>query len=712
MDKQDLIKEIMGKKEYRPLTKKELLKKVYRHGKGQEDGETVLKEMENKGEIVKNQSGRYGLPGPMGFVVGELELNPKGFGFLLPDEEGRQDVYIDGEKMGSAMHGDRVLVRLLSSQSTDMRREKRAEGEVVRIIRRSDPVIVGIFQRTQNYGFVIPDSPKVLEHILIPEGKTSKAKDGQKVAVKIETWPKEQRLPAGIVINVLGQPGEEEAEREAVVLKHGLKKDFSKESLHEAEKLEENIGNEMGQREDLRDLFTVTIDDAEAKDLDDAVSLERIDEDKVRLGVHIADVSFYVKKGSALDLEAGERGTSVYLIDRVIPMLPPRLSNHLCSLNADEDKLAVTVFMDLDSSGNLLSYRIAESMIRIDHRLTYEYTSRLISGDITIENEAEKKIHDLVVFLEEVSMGLRKKRFAAGSIDFDFPEAKIELDEQGQVLNVRRAERYTAHWIIEECMLAANQTVAEHIQRKQMPGLFRIHEAPNEEAVEHLRNFLPTLGYRLRGKKKLTPKSLQKVLKASSKRGMEPLVGRVILQAMERARYSIENTGHFGLAFKNYTHFTSPIRRYPDLMVHRLLKEANTEETHRKKDKVHLKQLREAAVASSAAERKAAEAEYEWVDRKKMEFLGGQLGEIFEGMISSVTNFGLFVQLENTIEGLVHISNMNDDYYTFDEKHYLLKGRRTKKSYQLGDRVEVQVVKVDVSSTQADFILVDASEKV
>ncbi len=697
---EDLVLGLMQDKDYRPEKQEDLVKKLRKKSKTAHDWKKVLQRLEKEGQIVRNRSGKIGLPHQLGFNVGELQIHPKGFGFLLR-ENGQDDIFIERDSMGGAMHGDQVLVRLFGKDLM----ARRPEGEIVRVLERANKTLVGTFQKIRDHGFVIPDNPRILDHILISAEDVMNAEENQKVLVEITTWPEEMRLPSGKILNIIGAVGDETAERNAVLLKNGIRTEFPKEVLAEVEQIVAESGATL-EREDLRDLFTVTIDGEDAKDLDDAVSLEKRPDGLFRLGVHIADVSHYVRRGKPLDQEARARGTSVYLVGHVVPMLPAKLSNDLCSLNPAEDKLTISIFLELDAHANVMDYRVASTICRIDHRLTYEGVSamleRLVDG-----KEPSDSLAELVKNLDFISQKLREQRFHAGSIDFDLSESKVTVDDEGRVVNIRRAENLPAHRIIEECMLLANKTVAEHLEKRQLPALYRIHEAPGEAAYEELKIILKGFGLDVRGKKLRSGKAIQRILEKSYEGKEGPVIRRAILQAMERARYAEESLGHFGLGFKHYTHFTSPIRRYPDLIVHRALKASTGIEAKEvKQGKLKKSDMARIAEETSRLERAAAEAENEWLDRKKAEYMQNHVGDEFPGIISGVTGFGMFVELENTVEGLVHISNMDDDYYVYDEKSMSLKGQSNRTTYRIGDEVTVQVTKVDVQGRKIDFTLV------
>lgn len=696
MDWKTKILSFLNSKHYRASSEKEVIKQMKVPGKDYKAWMQALKTMQAEGIIIKNREGRIGLAVKMGFISGTLQVTSKGFAFLIPDEAGLEDIFIRKDGVGTAMHKDKVLVRLIRSEISG----RKAEGEVEQIIERANPEIVGTIRLEGAGGFVIPDDPRLADLIMLTETSRSLVNDGERVMVRITRWPQSDHLAEGELIRSLGMPGNEETERQALFARYGIPVDFSSDVMNEVSNLAENMADELSRREDLRDKLIVTIDGADAKDLDDAVSLEPLTGGMVRLGVHIADVSHFVKPGTALDRAALQRGTSVYLVDMVVPMLPPRLSNDLCSLNAGEDKLALSVFIDIDETGQIHGHRFTESVIHIRHRLTYDLADGILQ-------RPQDPLYSLISSLKDISSKMRQRRFQEGSMDFDLPEVKVHLDDQGKPVKLERVVRLVSHWIIEECMLAANRVVAEYLEKSKIPSIYRIHEPPDEDTIDTLRKFLEKLGYKIPGKKSINSKNMQAVMDASSTSKEGGIISRIILQSMKRARYHVDNLGHFGLGFKYYTHFTSPIRRYPDLMVHRLLREASMPGPMERSVKENMRKvLPSIAITCSLSERQAADAEYDWVDRKKAQYMEAHLGSVFPGVISSVTGFGLFVELANTVEGLIHVSTMNDDYYMYDEKNFYLTGRNTRKRYRIGDEVQVQVVKADPKLRRVEFVLV------
>ena len=712
---EEKILAFMREKAYRPLTAGQLAAAM-----GVEDPEAdagfraALERLEAEGRVVRTRTRRYGVPERMNLAVGVLQGHPKGYAFLIqPDGD---DVFIPAENLNGAMHRDRVVVRLLGRA----RGGRKAEGEVIRILERANRELVGRLEwqgGEAGYGFVTPVDQRVFWDVFIPQGQLGDARPGDMVVVEITRWPERRRGPEGRVVRVLGPAEAPGVDVAAIVAKAGLRVEFPPAALAQAEQVPEKVSaRDRRGRRDLRDWLIVTIDGADAKDLDDAVSLQRLPEGGEavwRLGVHIADVSHYVAEGSPLDLEARRRATSVYLVDRVLPMLPPRLSNGICSLNPRVDRLTVTVLMDFDAQGRRVGYEIFPSVIRTRHRLTYEGVQQMLEGDpgdpeVRALREAHQDVLPMLEDMARLSARLAARRERRGSIDFDIAEVKVVLDEQGMPRELLRRERTVATRIIEEFMIAANETVAEHCHWRQVPFIYRVHEEPDPDEVEELAAFLTILGYRLPPRRKLHPRQFQEVLKQVEGRPEEYLVNAVVLRTMKRARYATEALGHFGLAARFYCHFTSPIRRYPDLVVHRIVKELALRGSLPAQRVEELEAiLPEIADHCSQQERLAEEAERESVDLKKVQFMADKVGETYKGIISGVTSFGLFVTLPNLVEGLVHVSTLTDDYYHYEEKLYSLVGERTRRTFRLGDEVEVVVAKVNPEARTIDLVLAE-----
>lgn len=693
----------MREQAYRPLTQEELAQALGVQPPQQRAFARLLQAMEEDGAIVRTRTGRYGAPERLNLVVGRLEGNPRGYGFVIPDLEGSEDLYIGPHGLNGALHNDRVIARIHGRA----RNGRRAEGEVIRILERANDQIVGTLQRRKGYALLVPDDPRLAVDVLIPPGSLGGARNGDVVVVKITDWPRERRAAEGKVIQCLGRRGDPGVDIAVIVSRYGLSPDFPAAVRREVSRIPREVQPEdRDGRLDLRDLPVVTIDGEDAKDLDDAVSLERAG-DTWRLGVHIADVSHYVREGSALDQEAAERGTSVYLVDRVIPMLPPELSNGICSLNPRVERLTLSVFIDFDRDGRPRGQNIAPSVIRTAERMTYKDVARILEdGDRTLHERYEPLV-PVFEDMERLCRLLGARREKRGSIDFDFTDEKVILDERGRPVDVIKYRRTIADRMIEEFMLAANETIAAHFFWLGVPFLYRVHEEPDPDRIADLDEFLGHFGLGIKGIANLKPKALQSVLARVAGRKEEHLINTVVLRSLKKARYAAQALGHFGLAAPYYTHFTSPIRRYPDLVVHRIVKEvvAGGGISPRRQKKLS-SILPGIADVSSRRERLAEEAERETVDLKKVQFMADKVGEVYPGIISGVTAFGLFVELENTVEGLVHVSNLTDDYYHYDQKGYALIGERTRRRYRLGDEITVQVARVSAEDRQIDFVLV------
>ncbi|MBN6186877.1 ribonuclease R [Aneurinibacillus sp. BA2021] len=665
----------------------------------------TLNELEDTGQIIRTRTNRYGVPEKMNLIRGRLQAHAKGFGFVLPEEEGTPDIYIHANDMNGALNRDIVLTRLNQNA-----RGPRLEGEIVRIVERANNTVVGTYQDEKHYGFVVTDDKRIIKDIFIPKGASLGAVDGHKVVVEITRYPETGRgNPEGRVIEILGHKNDPGVDIVSIIRKYGLPETFPEEVMHEAEAVPDTISEkEIEGRRDLRDRVMVTIDGADAKDLDDAVSIETLENGHYRLGVHIADVSYYVTEGSELDREAFRRGTSVYLVDRVIPMLPHRLSNGICSLNPKVDRLTLTCDMEIDHEGNVVQHDIYESVIRTNERMTYSDVYKILEED---DAALKERYADLVPYFEamkDLALRLREFRMERGAIDFDFGEAKIMVDPEGHPTEVRMRDRTIAERIIEEFMLKANETVAEHFHWMNVPFIYRIHEDPDSDRLQTFLEFVTNFGYFVRGKATdIHPRTLQTLLEQAKDTPEETVISKVMLRSMKQAKYAAENHGHFGLAAEYYTHFTSPIRRYPDLIVHRMIRESLKKGgfTPERIEEWNTR-MPEVAQQSSERERNAVDAERETDDLKKAEFMLQHMDEEFDGIVSSVASFGMFVELPNTIEGMVHISYLTDDYYDFHEKQYALIGQRTGRMFRIGDEVRVKVVNVNVDDHTIDFEVV------
>lgn len=706
----DKLLAFMREEAYKPLTVQEL-EEEFQLKDAEEFKELMitLNEMEEKGLIVRTRANRYGVPEKMNLIRGTVVGHARGFAFVEPDEHGFDDVFIPPGELHHAMHGDKVLVRLSPKTSG-----ARQEGTIIRILERGVKEIVGTFTESKNFGFVIPDDKKIANDIFIPKNAANGAVEGHKVVVRLTSYPEERMSAEGEVVKILGHKNDPGVDILSVIHKHHLPLSFPDDVIAQANETPDAISEEeIKNRRDLRDELIITIDGADAKDLDDAVTVTKLDNGHYKLGVHIADVSYYVKEGTPIDREAFERGTSVYLVDRVIPMIPHRLSNGICSLNPKVDRLTLSCEMIVDEYGKVIEHDIFQSVIRTTERMTYSDVNKILVDKDEQLRAKYKHIVPMLTVMEELSSILRKKRMRRGAIDFDFKEAKILVDDEGKPYDVVIRERSTAERLIEEFMLLANETVAEHFYWMNVPFIYRVHENPNEEKLRRFLEFITNFGYVVKGTgNHVHPRALQKIIEEVQGKPEEMVISTVMLRSMKQAKYNPESIGHFGLSTEFYTHFTSPIRRYPDLIVHRLIRtyllEGKIDEKTRAKWAAVLPDIAE---HSSKMERRAVDAERETDDLKKAEFMIDKIGEEFDGIISSVTNFGMFVELPNTIEGLVHVSYMTDDYYRFDERHYAMIGERTGNVFRIGDEITVRVVQVNKDERSIDFEIVGMRKK-
>ncbi|MFL0443070.1 ribonuclease R [Bacillus subtilis] len=695
----------MKEEAYKPLTVQEL-EEMLNITEAEEFKELVkaLVALEEKGLIVRTRSDRYGIPEKMNLIKGKISAHAKGFAFLLPEDTSLSDVFIPPNELNTAMNGDIVMVRL-NSQSSGSRQE----GTVIRILERAIQRVVGTYTETRNFGFVIPDDKKITSDIFIPKNGKNGATEGHKVVVKLTSYPEGRMNAEGEVETILGHKNDPGIDILSVIHKHGLPGEFPADAMEQASSTPDTIDEkDLKDRRDLRDQVIVTIDGADAKDLDDAVTVTKLEDGSYKLGVHIADVSHYVTENSPIDKEALERGTSVYLVDRVIPMIPHRLSNGICSLNPKVDRLTLSCEMTINSQGQVTEHEIFQSVIKTTERMTYSDVNKILVDD---DEELKQKYEPLVPMfkdMERLAQILRDKRMDRGAVDFDFKEAKVLVDDEGAVKDVVIRERSIAEKLIEEFMLVANETVAEHFHWMNVPFIYRIHEEPNAEKLQKFLEFVTTFGYVVKGTAgNIHPRALQSILDAVRDRPEETVISTVMLRSMKQAKYDPQSLGHFGLSTEFYTHFTSPIRRYPDLIVHRLIRtyliNGKVDEATQEK---WAERLPDIAEHTSSMERRAVDAERETDDLKKAEYMLDKIGEEFDGMISSVTNFGMFVELPNTIEGLVHVSFMTDDYYRFDEQHFAMIGERTGNVFRIGDEITVKVVDVNKDERNIDFEIV------
>ncbi len=654
-----------------------------------------LRAMESDGEVFRQRKGRYALPGSFEIVTGVVDVTRAGDGFVIAETAGEEDVYVPRRHLGSAVEGDRVAVRVERHVPG-----RNPEGRLVRVLERAWGQIVGVYHHRRGYGAVVPQEPPLPADVFVPAADKGDAADGDIVLVEIAEWGKTELRPVGAVTSVLGRPGDPGVDVLSIILGQQLPIEFPPAVLREAEKVARRgvRPEDLEGREDFRDTLCFTIDPGDAKDHDDALSVRRTP-NGLEIGVHIADVSWYVKDGSGLDREALERGTSVYLVDRVIPMLPEALSSDLCSLVPGQDRLTLSVVLDFDPALKLRDRRIVRGIIRSDRRLAYEEAQGLLDGAPANDPDSVAVLAALRD-LSTVAAGVRRGRQEAGAVDFAIPEAKVILDDDGEPIEIRARERLEAHRIIEDLMILANEIVASLGLAEGLPLIYRIHEDPDPDRIEKLRDLAGFFGYSL-PLKEIRPADLSRLLDQAKGTPHEYLISSVTLRSMKRARYATDNVGHFGLASEAYAHFTSPIRRYPDLVVHRaLVRWLKGSQGKRPED------LKDVARHSSDMERRAQEAERESVEAKTIRYMQRHVGDEFEGTIGGVTSFGLFVVLDGVLaEGLVRLGSLVDDYYTYDADAHAVSGRRTRKRYRLGDRISVQVVRVDTESRTIDLEL-------
>lgn len=695
--------DFMREDAYKPLSHNELIRAFQDNSLQVSELDEVLNSLLEEGSIIITRKNKYGLTEKMNMVVGRIQGNKKGFGFLIPDNKDHRDLFIPAENLNGAMNDDRVIVRLTAGELGT----RKSEGEVIRILKRANAKIVGTFENGKGFGFVVPDDPRIYQDIFVSKSDFNGAKEGYKVVVEITRWPEARRNPEGVIVELLGHKDDVGTDVISIIRGHNLPEEFPPEVEKQAEKIPETVPQEdIKKRRDLRDKIIITIDGEDAKDLDDAVSLEILPDGDYLLGVHIADVSQYVFENSYLDKEAIKRGTSVYLIDRVVPMLPKRLSNGICSLNPQLDRLTLSCDMEIDRKGKVKKYEIYESVIKTKERMTYENVNKILADSDPVLAERYGSLLNTFNQMEELMQILNKKRRLRGSINFEFEETKIILDEKGKPIEIKPYERGISERIIEEFMLVCNETVAEHMYWKETPFIYRVHEDPDAEKLQAFNEFIFNFGYHLKGIAEIHPKALQQLTDQIKGSKEERIINTLMLRSLKKARYTSESMGHFGLAAKYYCHFTSPIRRYPDLMIHRIIKEDIHGKLNEKRLKHYYSIIEDIAGQSSIRERAADEAERELEDLKKAEYMKDKIGEEYDGIISGVTSFGMFVELENTIEGLVHMSNMEDDYYQFDEMHYMLIGERRRRTFRIGDSVRIKVLNADIANRTIDFSLV------
>ena len=696
-----VICDLLNDDMYVPMKEKELAIMLQVAKEDREEFKKLLDELLMEGKIQLTKRGKYikaDAAAEKQCIFGTFISHPKGFGFV--EVEGQaEDYYVPEEKTNGAFHLDKVQVVLLTKS-----KGKRQEVEVVKILERGTEKIVGTFQKSKNFGFLVPDNTKIAPDIFIPIERSKGAVDGHKVVVELTSYGGENKKPEGKVVEILGHINDPGVDIMSIVRGYDLPMEFGEKVMNQAERVSNEVSEaDRAGRLDLRDVVMVTIDGEDAKDLDDAVSLS-MDGENYELGVHIADVTNYVQENSALDREALKRGTSVYLVDRVIPMLPHKLSNGICSLNEGVDRLALSCLMKINKKGEVIDYKIAETVIKVNRRMSYTAVKKILEDK---DEETIQEYEELVPMfqqMEELAGILRAKRKKRGSIDFDFPETKIILDREGNPVDIKPYDRNTATKIIEDFMLIANETVAQHFYWQELPFVYRTHENPDPEKIEKLCLFINNFGYGIKtNKEEVHPKEIQKLLTKIEGTPEEALISRLTLRSMKQAKYSVESSGHFGLACQFYCHFTSPIRRYPDLQIHRIIKEQLRGRLKENRIEHYDKILPEVARHSSEMERRADEAERETEKLKKAQYMQARIGNCYEGVISSITSWGIYVELPDTVEGMIHVSKLPGDYFYYDEASYEMIGKDTGKRYKLGEKIRIRVDDIDTMTRTIDF---------
>lgn len=704
-EKKKMIEEFVGSKGYRSMSVKEMAMVLQVPSRDKKDFREVLDALAREGKISIDLKGKI-KPLPADVKVGKYMATQRGFGFVRVEGED-DDIFIPGSYTKSALDGDTVQV-LVKKEGGE---GKRREGQVLNILERGNSVLVGTYTRSRNFGFVTPDNQKFTKDIYVAKAESKGAVTGHKVVVEITDFGDEQRKPEGRVLEILGHVNDPGVDILSVIKAYGLPEEYPDDVMKQIENIPDEVEEkEKAGRADFRDLQTVTIDGEDAKDLDDAITISK-EGNMYHLGVHIADVSQYVTEGSPLDKEALKRGTSIYLVDRVIPMIPHKLSNGICSLNQGVDRLALSCMMDINEKGEIVKHKICESVINVTRRMSYTSVHKIIEEKDEAERKEYEELIPMFELMYELADILQARREKRGSIDFDFPEAKIILDEKGKPIDVKEYERTQANRIIEEFMLAANQTVAEEYFWNELPFVYRTHETPDMEKIQNLALFIENFGYTLKIKEdEIHPKEVQKLMRSIAGKPEEGLIGRLALRSMKQARYTTECEGHFGLALKYYCHFTSPIRRYPDLQIHRIIKENIHGGMKDKRIDHYQKILPEVAEQTSALERRADDAEREVEKMKKAEYMEQFVGKDFEGTISGLTTWGMYVELPNTIEGMIRVADISGDYYYYDEDLHRMVGEQTGKVYKMGEPLRIIVAGVDKLTRTIDFVLYQEDE--
>lgn len=702
-EKENLILKFMSREDYVPMKAKEIAgifmvpKNKYNNFK------IILDKLEKEYKIHKNRKNKYSIIDENKYIKGTYRGNEKGYGFVIPENEEMEDIFIPRGSNNNALNEDIVIVEVVK-ESED---SKRKEGKIVSIVKHEKDRVVGLFVKSKNFGFVIPDDKKFGGDIFISKSNFAKAKNNQKVVVKLTKYPEKNKKAEGKIIEIIGGIDEAGVDMLSLVKEYDLPYEFPQGVIEEAKSKGNKVDKkDIPNRIDLRDKTIFTIDGEDAKDLDDAVRVYKNDDGNYMLDVHIADVSYYVTENSLLDKEAIIRGTSIYMLDRVIPMLPKELSNGICSLNAGEDRFTLSCTMEIDKEGNIISSDVYKAVIKVTERMNYKDVQKIIDGsDEKVLKKYKNYIQDFKL-MEELAKILKNKRLERGYLNLDLPESKVILDNNGHAVDIKKYELYFSNEIIEQFMLSANETIAERFYWLEAPFIYRVHEEPDIDKVKELNKFLYNFGYKInKSGDKVYPKEFAKVLDSVKGKTEERVVSNLVLRTLKVARYESENDGHFGIASKYYCHFTSPIRRYPDLFIHRIISkylENNYELSEKQKEKYE-KQAEQYAKTSSDREKIATKVERDSIDIKMAEYMQDRIGEEYEGMVSSVTSFGIFIELDNTVEGLIRFENLGDEYFEYDEEHKQLIGEKTGITYKIGDRVKIKVINANKETRQINF---------
>ena len=702
-EKENLILKFMSREDYVPMKAKEIAgifmvpKNKYNNFK------SILDKLEKEYKIQKNRKNKYSIIDKNKYIKGTYRGNEKGYGFVIPENEEMEDIFIPRGNNNNALNDDIVVVEIIKESEDG----KRKEGKIVSIVKHEKDKVVGLFVKSKNFGFVIPDDKKFGGDIFISKSNFAKAKNNQKVVVKLTKYPEKNKKAEGKIIEIIGGIDEAGVDMLSLVKEYDLPYEFPQGVIEEAKSKGNKVDKkDIPNRIDLRDKTIFTIDGEDAKDLDDAVRVYKNDDGNYMLDVHIADVSYYVTENSLLDKEAIIRGTSIYMLDRVIPMLPKELSNGICSLNAGEDRFTLSCTMEIDKEGNIISSDVYKAVIKVTERMNYKDVQKIIDGsDEEVLERYKNYIQDFKL-MEELAKILKNKRLERGYLNLDLPESKVVLDNNGHAVDIKKYELYFSNEIIEQFMLSANETIAERFYWLEAPFIYRVHEEPDIDKVKELNKFLYNFGYKInKSGDKVYPKEFAKVLDSVKGKTEERVVSNLVLRTLKVARYESENDGHFGIASKYYCHFTSPIRRYPDLFIHRIISkylENNYEISEKQKEKYE-KQAEQYAKTSSDREKIATKVERDSIDIKMAEYMQDRIGEEYEGMVSSVTSFGIFVELDNTVEGLIRFENLGDEYFEYDEEHKQLIGEKTGITYKIGDRVKIKVINANKETRQIDF---------